>query len=144
MKKLIIYILILTIIIGLGILVGLNVEDDKRTVPTTSQKTENRAENKVENKVENSIANKVENNEVEDVEDSKETGIPDKSGEPKTKLEKAIEIVKQDWGEDNSVYFAEDGQTQEGEYIICVRDSNTTSALAWYKVNIEDGTCEEW
>ena len=146
MKKLVMYIILLAIIISLGIFIGLNLEDDKRTVPTTSLKTENKVENTLENKVENTVINKVEKNEIKDTEkeESKETGIPDKIAEPETKLEQAIEIAKKAWGDDNSVYFAEDGQTKEGDYIICVRDNNTTSALAWYKVNIEDGTCEEW
>lgn len=147
MKKLIIYILILAIVIGFGIAVGLNLEDDKKAVPTTSEKTENKVkENKVENKVENTAKNEIENSEeeFETEENPEEEGPADKAGEPKTDLEKAIDIVKKDWGEDNSVYFAQDGQNAKGEYIICVRQSSTTNALAWYTVNVEKGTFEKW
>lgn len=136
MKKLIIYILIVVIIIGLGIVVGLNLEDDKKAIPTTSENTiENRGEN--QNNVDNSVENKIENNAVKNEEEEPE--VPDKSGEPKTDLEKAIDIVKEDWGEDNSVKFAHDGQNSKGEYIICVREKSTTNALAWYTVNVETG-----
>ena len=55
-------------------------------------------------------------------------------------LEKAIDIVKKDWGADSTVYFAQDGQKESGEYIICVRDTETTSAKAWYTVNVQTGT----
>lgn len=146
MKKLIIYIIVLAIIIGLGIAVGLNMEDERKTVPTSTEKIDNKVENNVENKVENKIDNTVENNVVENETDDQviENENPDKSGKPKTDLDKAIDLVKEEWGTENGVYFAQDGKTDEGEYIICVRDSRTTNALAWYKVNIETGTCEEW
>lgn len=147
MKKLIIYILVLAIIIGLGITVGLNLAGDKETFPTTSEKVENNNKaNKVENKVENIVENNAENNEVENVieEEQQEEGPADKGGEPKTDLEKAIDIVKEEWGKDSSVYFAEDGKTNSGDYVICVRDNSTTKALAWYTVNVEKGIFEKW
>jgi len=150
MKKLLIYIIILAIIIGLGIAVGLNMEDEeKQAIQTSTKKTENKVENKIENIVENTVNNKEENientiqnnNEENKVQDEEEK--TDKS-RPLTDLDKAIDLVKEEWGTENGVYFAQDGKTDEGEYIICVRDSRTTNALAWYKVNIETGTCEEW
>ena len=52
---------------------------------------------------------------------------------------KAITIVKQNWGEDNSVYFRCDGKTNSGRYIISVRDRNTTNALNYYEVDPETG-----
>ena len=53
--------------------------------------------------------------------------------------EKAKNIVKENWGEDDSVYYSYDGINSEGKYIICVRDKATTKALYWYYVDIETG-----
>lgn len=146
MKKLVIYILILTIIIGLGIAVGLNLEDEKKATPVASGKTENKLENKVENKEENTIKNEINNNEIENKieNEAQEEGPADKAGEPKTDLERAIDIAKKEWGTDDGVKFSFEEKTQKGEYIICVREISSTNALVWYKVNIEDETCEEW
>ena len=153
MKKTIIYLIILIAVIGVGIAIGLNMEDDKKEVETMSGKTENKVNNgennkvnKIENTIKNNTVDNTTNNEIENtVEDeTQEQGIADKNGEPKTDLEKAIDLVKEDWGEDSSVKFVEDGKTNAGEYIICVRDKNTTNALAWYKVNLENETCEQW
>ena len=61
--------------------------------------------------------------------------------EPKTDEEKAISIVKKEWGADNSVNFTFDHKTENGEYVIAVRNSNTTAAIEWYIVNLSTGTC---
>lgn len=53
--------------------------------------------------------------------------------------QKAIQIVKENWGEDSTVYFRYDDITAKGEYIICVRDKETTNALYFYTVNVETG-----
>lgn len=144
MKKLVVYILVLILVIWFGIAIGLNVKDDNKTIPTAN-KQEETEQNKENNKEEvNEEEKKPEQNTNEEDKEEIGEGIPDKSGEPKTDLEKAIEIVEEDWGENRNVYFAGDGKTDSGEYIICVRDASTTNALAWYKVNIENGTCEDW
>ena len=150
MKKLIIYILVLAIIIGLGIAVGLNIKDDNKPVPTTSgnveNKTENKVENNVENKEENTIQNEISNNEIENKteDEAQEEGPADKAGEPKTDLEIAIDIAKKEWGTDDGVKFELEQKESDKVYIICVREFSSTDALAWYKIDIEAETCEEW
>lgn len=54
--------------------------------------------------------------------------------------EKAINIVKENWGEDNKVYFSFDSIDSNGKYIVSVRDKTSTEALYWYTVDIEKGT----
>ncbi len=135
MKKITIYVLILVVIIALGIIVAVNLKNDDKSIPSSS---ENIKENQTEN-LEGNTTNKVENDIDENVTSNVEEENQNREEQtPKTDVEKAIDIVKKDWGEDNSVYFAEDGKTQEGEYIICVRDSNTTAAIAWYTVNVRN------
>ena len=87
------------------------------------------------NNTKNEVKNELNNNE-----NTNTTTNEPKEETPKTDLEKAIDIVKKDWGADNTVYFAQDGQKESGEYIICVRDTETTSAKAWYTVNVQTGT----
>jgi len=151
MKKSIIYILIIFILMVMGIIVAVNVNKDSQTKTVSYENVikneiENKVDNKIENKQENTIENEQEIEKNEDITEKKleENIVEDKSDEPKTDLEKAIDIVKEDWGEDNSVYFAQDGQNSKGEYIICVRESDTTNALAWYTVNVTEGTFEKW
>ena len=54
--------------------------------------------------------------------------------------EKAINIVKENWGEDDKVYFSFDSIDNNGKYIVSVRDRISTEALYWYAVDIEKGT----
>ena len=149
MKK--IYIILVIIVIIAGIVIGINIKDDN-TKETISENHENKNEQEnsnIENKtINNNIENKQEEikNIVENDVTNNTEEIPEQKEEetlPKTDLEKAIDIVKKDWGEDSSVYFAQDGQTQTGEYIICVRDAQTTNALAWYTVNVDTGEFEK-
>lgn len=134
MMKKILFILIAIIAMVLGIVVGVKLETKDSKQASSSEilnniNTKNNSlsiENNTEEK--NNTLNQAD---VKSVETEEEV--------PKTDLEKAIDIVKKDWGKDESVYFAEDGKTTNGEYIIAVRDKNTTRALAWYTVNISTG-----
>ena len=53
--------------------------------------------------------------------------------------EKAIDIVKKDWGKDSSVNFSVQGMDGNGNYIVVVSDSNTVT-LAFYSVNVSNET----
>ncbi len=58
--------------------------------------------------------------------------------------EKAVEIVKNNWGEDSTVYFTIDENDyidENGNYIVSIRDSATTYEIERCKVNIETGAC---
>ena len=85
--------------------------------------------NEVTNEITNeTIINETENNvSTEKFEES-----------PKTAEEKAVAIAKKDWG-DNDANFSVEGMDGNGNYIVAVRDSNTV-ALAFYTVNVTDGT----
>lgn len=56
-----------------------------------------------------------------------------------TEEEKAIELVKEKWGaQDTSVAYAV--ANREGNiYMISVTNKETTAVLAWYQVNMENG-----
>ena len=58
------------------------------------------------------------------------------------KKQQAIELVKKQWGEDNTVSFRCDSVTSEGEYIIAVISSESASVKNYFRVNINTKTVE--
>ena len=130
MNKKVLYVIGLVVVIILGVLFARLLSGSIDARPASSNKVENS-----NNNTKNEVKNELNNNE-----NTNATTNEPKEETPKTDLEKAIDIVKKDWGSDNTVYFAQDGQKESGEYIICVRDTETTSAKAWYTVNVQTGT----
>lgn len=101
---------------------------------TNDTETNNVEENVQENNVSNE-ENKVDN----------ESNVTQKEEKPSTSdnannsnEEKAIELVKKEWGEDSSVYFDLAGVTSDGKYRVSV--NKDTKVLAWYIVDIASGT----
>lgn len=130
MKKLFFCIIILVLIIA-GIYVAKKISGDNETIKTGTNTLSK--ENKVNKK------NNLSENTVEAEENKmKESSVPS----TENKEEQAKEIVKNNWGEDDSVYYSYDGIDEKGRYIICVRDNATTRALFWYYVDIETGSFE--
>ena len=149
MKKVIIYIVAIILVVILGVVLGKSIKKNTEANPTSSNNivnmTNNIANNTNQNKTENktnNIENKIDD-ETQEYQNNQEETKDGPVVDEKTDTEKAISIVKKDWGDDNSVYFAEDGRTGTGEYIVCVREKETTNALAWYTVNVETGTFEK-
>jgi len=58
------------------------------------------------------------------------------------KKQQAIELVKKQWGDDNTVSFRCDSVTSEGEYIIAVVSTETASVKNYFRVNINTKTVE--
>lgn len=56
--------------------------------------------------------------------------------------DRAISIVKKNWGSEEGVYFTTMGIDSNGRYIVTVNDSSTTAVYASYAVNIETGEFE--
>ena len=94
--------------------------------------------------------NNINKTEEENSQNNTEVPTPSTSEEEVTKTEiekeksnkeKAMEIVKKDWGEDDNVYFSSDdlASTNE-EYVIHVRESKTTWEICTYTVNVKKGT----
>lgn len=107
-----------------------NVVENEQKNETQNEQLNETIENKIENEIQNETSNEVEN-----------TVPSENSGEdPKTEEEKATSIVKKDWGEDNNVEISIDGIDSNGNYIVAVRNSKTTEALAFYTVNVRNNT----
>ena len=92
----------------------------------------------VDVKEEESIV-EVKRNENEDKNTEEET--KENEDTKKTKDEKAIELVKKEWGKDDSVYFTID-RIVGNKYDISVRSKKTTQTLTEYEVDISKETVE--
>ena len=122
----------------------------------TNTKKENTATNEEQNKVENEQINEIQTNEIEnnEIEDNEikeniventttvENRVSTETFEesPKTAEEKAVDIVKKDWQQSGNAEFSVEGLDASGNYIVVVRNNQTTQALAFYNVNISNGT----
>lgn len=108
-------------------------------------------ENAIENSV-NEEVNNVENNESQTGTEvnggtNQSTPVADPEQEvdkqtiqkQETDKEKAINIAKKNWGTDSSVYFSFEG-TNNGKSIVSVRSNDTTRALRYYYINVNNGS----
>lgn len=98
---------------------------------------ENKIENKVENKVEEPIIENVTKVEPQGTvyESNSDLGTTDKK-------QQAIDLVKQTWGEDDTVTFRCDSVNAKGEYIIAVVSKESASVKNYFKVNLNTKTVE--
>ena len=124
------------------------IEDDEQSQNLTEEnivETQNIIEN-VSNNVDNSTTvSTIQNAVVQDnlisspeknaYESEKDLGSTNKKQE-------AINMVKEYWGEDDSVTFSCDSVTSNGEYIIAVVSKNSASVSGYFRVNLEKKTVE--
>jgi len=166
MKKFLCFIAIILVIVLAGYFAGkyleavqtnadnINKNEVKDVVNQVKDKITNEYKNVVNNvqedKEENVIENTVTNTVTNDVEEEKE---PEKE-ETKTPAanvgqtgeddrQKAINIAKKEWGEDDNVSFKIDEQSEDGKFVISVVDKNTTKVVFWYSVDVKNNTIEE-
>lgn len=92
--------------------------------------------NEVVNEEESITVNEEENNAIEEPEENMggDSGYEANTSDE----EKAIELVKEEWGEDDTVVFDLSGVTADGKYRVSV--NRDTKVLAWYIVDVEAGT----
>ena len=89
----------------------------------------------ISNEIETNTVNKEENkNETEE-----ENGEDVSTSETITsKQEKAIALVKKEWGGEDGVYFLNDSVDSQGRYIVSVRNSKTTNVIVFFVVDVEN------
>ena len=96
--------------------------------------------------------NVVENPEITDntVEKQQEASTEKDKNIPETKMQpgvtdqkqKAIELVKKQWGSDDTVDFVFDYVNEKGEYVVAVKDRQTATVKYYFRVNLETETVE--
>lgn len=149
----VLFIVVIAVILGVGYKIinkNENTIEEGNAINETSQNMEinlNTATENVVNETENNTTeNKQEVNEVENklnentesnTQTTDKTEVMQESGA--SNEEKAINIVKKDWGTTDGIYFVTMGIDASGKYIVTVNDSNTTGTLAWYSVDVTTG-----
>lgn len=153
MKRMLIYAVAIVIVIVIGILVANTIVNREKTVKTGQTSVNNNTTNNAGNNVNstnqsNELINDFQNNNTQNNEASNNE-TQDNETKPVSPVEiagtdeeKAIAIVRREWGEDDSVNFVFDHKNENGEFVVAVRDINTTVAIEWYIVNVDTGTCK--
>lgn len=95
--------------------------------------------NYIEENINNIIVEEENNNDVL-VNTNSNTVVSNEMTDTEDYKEKALRLVKEDWGEDDSVYFDIAEIQENGIYKICVRDKNTTNEVMWYEVDVVNNT----
>lgn len=121
-----------------------NIDENSQNIET-EVKEENIAEENIiiENDEPNEITNTEENTSSKNTTSSTNTqsstpaqpGITDKK-------QKAIELVKKEWGEDDTVSYVFDYVNENGEYVIAVKDKSSATVRNYFRVNLETETVE--
>ena len=99
---------------------------------------ENDIENEQEeNVVQNEISDE-KNQEDKDKDDNKGNAVTGSTTESATtREEKAVELVKKEWGTTDGVYFSNESIDSNGRYIVSVRDKKTTASIMFYLVDVD-------
>ena len=107
-------------------LVENNTVTENNIVEDNTAKNEANNEIKNETKVIEENKNKVSSNNDSDIESDSDE-------------EKALAIVKKDWGSTDGVYFKVQAIDANGNYVISVNNADTTQVMEWYTVNPKTG-----
>ena len=147
-KKLIIIGLVVLLLITSAVLLTIKLYNlENETVKTSAENVIDNsiANNTIHNEVSNNVVNNTVQNNVNNVlqneTNNTTTNIKQEElkEETQTNEEKAVAIVEKIWKNEKNVYYSFEEIDGEGNYIVCVRDKETTRALYWYNVNIETG-----
>lgn len=136
-KKTIIMFVVVILIVGLAIYLSHQVTNlstnETKNLTNTMNEIENNTiylNNEFENN--NTVATNVQNTTQNVISKTENTTGPDTQDGRK----KAMDLVKADWGKDDSVYFYVDEVNEDGKYVVSVRDKETTSVVVWYDVDV--------
>lgn len=100
-----------------------NIVEEENTVSEENTIAEENTVSKETNTVENTSSKE----EVSEEEDTYST----------KKLDEAKALVKKAWGEDDTVYFTNEGLNSEGLYMVAARDKTSTAVKNYFKVNLD-------
>ena len=146
-KQNILTIIIVLLTLVLFVMIGSIVYEEK--INLSKQQSENLIESDKQNEVENNISK--DDSEIEQVEEDEETqqddeqylGEEEKNEGDSTQSndEKAIEAVKKEWGNDDSVTFSIE-QKNGTKYYVAVKSENEPTV--WYEVDTETWEVNEY
>lgn len=123
-------------------------ETENQSSQTNIVNNETKEENIVEEKqneveentiTENKIEENITKNEVKEQVQGEEETKDDEAENAQSASQKALELVKEEWGEDDTVYYTIDNESGS-IFNISVRSKETTAAVAEYEVNVKENT----
>lgn len=140
-----IWIIAIIVIVIVGIITRIainNMQKNSNINTNANEEKQNKIVNEIDletNTIEENIIENVQ--EVQNVEQNTSiTSTEIFTEEPKTEEEKAISIVTKDYGSSQNVKIGIEGMDETGRQIVVVRNAQTTQAIAFYFVNVSDGT----
>ena len=86
----------------------------------------------------NTVENQVVNNAVKKTNISNTPAIPAVTDDK----QKAIELVKKEWGSDETVSFSFDYINENGEYVVAVKDKTSATVKYYFRVNLQTESVE--
>lgn len=127
-----------------------NIVDENKNTQNTNIEIENEVNEVEENKIENTnvsdenvVSNTTVNNTITETE-SNESEETTEDYDNSSDKEIAISLAEKEWGEDDTVYYTNEG-IRDGKYVVAVRDKSNTSVKLYYKVDIKNNSVEiEW
>lgn len=144
--KNVIIVIIFSLIFSISLIMILDRKDSSIDQNLVKIENENVVNNTVKNQItsnntlkeENNIdANNINENTTSNVIGKEETNSEKEEDSSQNKEEKAINLVKKEWGsDDDSVYF-NIANKNGNKYTISVNSSETTEAIAWYDVDLD-------
>lgn len=108
MKKIFIFIIAIILVTLLGVMIAKKIDESSATKQTNSEEFDNAKKEQIRDEVKNREEDKEKEINAEEENKVTEKKEDNKENQEKTAVEKAIDLVKKDWGEDDTVYFAED------------------------------------
>ena len=117
-------------------------ENNEQNIKNETNAVENIVSNEIDNTanvVSNIVENKISSNNT-----VKNNTIPDKPAIPAVTddKQKAIDLVKKEWGNDDTVSFVFDYINENGEYVVAVKDKSSATVKNYFRVNIKNGNVE--
>ena len=116
--------------------------DEDNVIDSEENKTTDEEQKMLENNLaENGINDETENTSINTDTNKNQNSAPAKPAVTDQK-QKAIELVKKEWGEDNTVNYVFDYINENGEYVIAVKDKASATVKYYFRVNLETETVE--
>lgn len=118
------------------------IENPKATMQNEVNSVENTVTNEIENTakvISNQVENKIYSNTTQ-----KKNSIPDTPAIPAVTddKQKAIDLVKKEWGNDDTVNFVFDYINENGEYVVAVKDRASATVKNYFRVNLKTENVE--
>lgn len=145
-KIVIILVIILAVVCGVIFFNKQGNKSQETNSNTILNATAQNVTDEIINKIENTNTFEENNDKKEDNTNTEENNSSDTNSNEKTSendSDRAIEMVKNEWGKDDNVTFKIDEQTEDGKYVVCVMETSTTKVIMWYNVDVKNNTIEE-